>query len=175
MRCLMLLRHAKSAPADATTRDHDRPLDARGRGDAPKIGAYMVRHALVPDQVLVSTAKRARETWALAATAFATPPPVIYEPRLYEAEPGGLFQIIKETPETAGALLLVGHNPGLHKLAMLLIASGDTDARERLSREFPTTGLAVIDFAFDDWKKLHPQAGRLDRFVSPRSLMAATD
>jgi phosphohistidine phosphatase len=58
---------------------------------------------------------------------------------------------------------------------MLLIASGNVDARERLSREFPTTGLAVIDFAFDDWKRLHPQAGRLDRFVSPRSLMAATD
>ncbi len=175
MRCLMLLRHAKSAPLDGTGRDHDRALQARGRKDAQKMGAYMARHALVPDQVIVSTAKRARETWALAAPAFSTPPPVVYDDRLYEAEPDAIFEVIREAVETTHALLLVGHNPGLHKLATLLIAAGNVDARERLHEEFPTAGLVTIDFAFDDWKKLHLQAGRLDRFVSPRSLTIATD
>jgi phosphohistidine phosphatase len=171
----MLLRHAKSAPSDGALRDHDRVLDARGREDAPKLGAYMARHALVPDQVMVSTAQRARETWTLATAAFPAPPPVIHDGRLYEAEPNTLVDVIKEAADTARTLLLVGHNPGLHKLATLLIASGNVEVRERLREELPTAGLVVIDFAFEEWKKLHPQAGRLDRFVSPRSLTLATD
>ena len=54
----------------------------------------------------------------------------------------------------------------------MLIASGDVDARERLREKLPTSGLVIIDFAFDDWSKLHPQSGRLERFVSPKSLEA---
>lgn len=175
MRCLMLLRHAKSVSADPGTRDFDRPLDARGRKDAPKIGAYMARHALLPDQVLVSTAKRTRETWALAAAAFPTTTPVVFDDRLYEAGHNAIFKMIKETAAATHSLLLLGHNPGLHKLAMLLIAAGDVDARERLHEELPTAGLVTIDFPLDDWSKLHPHSGRLDRFVSPRSLKMATD
>jgi phosphohistidine phosphatase len=171
----MLLRHAKSAPSHGALRDHDRILDARGREDAPKIGAYMVRHGLVPDLAIVSTAQRARETWELAVTAFPAPPPVVYDGRLYDADPNALMEVIKETDEATRRLLLVGHNPGLHKLATLLIASGNVEVRERLREELPTAGLVTIEFAFDDWKKLHPQAGRLDRFVSPRSLTLATD
>ena len=73
------------------------------------------------------------------------------------------------------SLLLVGHNPGLAELAALLIASGDVEARQRLIEKFPTAGLAVIDFALDDWGKLHPRGGRLDRFVVPRTLETETD
>ena len=72
-------------------------------------------------------------------------------------------------------LLVVGHNPGLHETARLLIASGDVEARERLNEGLPTSGLAVIDFAGRDWEKLHPHSGRLERFVTPRLLKAATD
>ena len=73
------------------------------------------------------------------------------------------------------SLLLVGHNPGLAELAALLIASGEIDARQRLIEKFPTAALAVIDFALDDWGKLHSRAGRLDRFVVPRALETPTD
>jgi phosphohistidine phosphatase len=83
--------------------------------------------------------------------------------------------LIKETEPKVHTLLVVGHNPGLEDLAALLIASGDLDARRRLKEKFPTSGLAVIDFALDTWGRLHPQAGRLDRFVTPRSIAAATD
>ncbi len=72
-------------------------------------------------------------------------------------------------------MLVIGHNPGLHELALMLIASGDIEAREQLREKLPTSGLAIIDFAFDDWNKLHPKAGRLERFVSPKSLEAATN
>jgi phosphohistidine phosphatase len=70
---------------------------------------------------------------------------------------------------------MVGHNPGLHDAARLLIATGDTAARERLNEGLPTSGLLVIDFAGNDWKKLHPRSGRLERFITPRTLKAAAD
>jgi phosphohistidine phosphatase len=171
----MLLRHAKAVPADPGMRDFDRGLEARGRTDAPKMGAYMARHALLPDRATVSTARRTRETWELVATAFPTPPPVVYDDRLYDAGPDALFKIVTETPASIRTLLLIGHNPGLHKLATQLIAAGDVDARERLQEELPTCALVTIEFPFDDWSKLHPRAGRLDRFVTPRSLTTATD
>jgi phosphohistidine phosphatase len=71
--------------------------------------------------------------------------------------------------------LVIGHNPGLHDVARLLIASGDVAARERLNEGLPTAGLLVIDFAGADWQKLHPRSGRLERFITPRLLRAAAD
>jgi phosphohistidine phosphatase len=80
---------------------------------------------------------------------------------------------VKATDPAVGALMVIGHNPGLHELARLLIASGDVEARERLNEGLPTSALAVIDFPGKDWRKVHPHGGRLERFVSPRSLAAA--
>jgi phosphohistidine phosphatase len=175
MRRLLLLRHAKTERAEPGERDRDRKLTQRGRADAPVIGAYMARHGLVPDLVLVSPVTRAEETWALLATALAKPPPrVTKDERIYNAGPDTLIGIIRET-RNAHALLVVGHNPGLHDLAVGLIASGDVEARERVSEKLPTSGLVVIDLPFDDWSRLRPQAGRIERFVSPRLIAAATD
>jgi phosphohistidine phosphatase len=70
---------------------------------------------------------------------------------------------------------MVGHNPGLHEFAVLLIAAGDVDERERLREKLPTAGLVVIDFAIDAWSALHREGGRLDRFVVPGALDTATD
>ena len=175
MRRLLLLRHAKSERGKPGERDHARVLAERGQKDAPRLGACMVKHALIPDFVVVSTAARTRETWELAAGAFAEAPRVAYEERIYEATANRILQVIKETPARVQTLLIVGHNPGLHELAMLLIASGDLEARQRLAEAFPTSALAVIDFPLDAWSRLHSHAGRLDRFVTPRWLAAATD
>ena len=98
-----------------------------------------------------------------------------YVERLYEAGPNAHFDVVTETKSGVHALLVVGHNPGLHEFAERLIASGDTDARARLTEKFPTGALAVIDFGVDDWGRLHPQSGRLDRLVVPRTLAATTD
>jgi phosphohistidine phosphatase len=171
----MLLRHAKAIPANGGIRDHDRPLEARGRDDAAKMGAYMARHGLVPDQVVVSPAKRTRETWELIAPAFSPPPPAVFETRLYNATPEAIFDAVKEHGHSHRSLLVIGHNPGLHQVATLLVAAGDVEARERLHEALPTSGLVTIDFPFEDWKKLHPHAGRLGHFVTPRSLVLATD
>ena len=174
MRRLMLLRHAKTERAVPGERDRDRKLMKRGRSDAPVLGAYMAHHGLTPDLVLVSPAKRAQETWALIAGAFAKPPPRVSEERVYNASPEALVAVIGEARK-AQTLLLVGHNPGLQDLAMRLIASGDVEMREQLKEKLPTSGLVVIDLPIDDWARIHPHAGRLERFVSPRLIAAATE
>jgi len=175
MRRLMLLRHAKSDRSAPGAPDRERALEARGKETAPKIGAYMAKHGLVPDQALCSTARRTHDTWTLVASAFSNAPPVTFEERVYDATADTILDIVREIDDTARSLLVVGHNPGLHDLAGMLIASGDVEARERLREKFPTAGLAVIDFAYDNWRKLHKRAGRLDRFVTPRSLGGAID
>jgi len=162
------------APPPPAPRDRDRKLTKRGRADAETIGAYMARHGLAPDLTLVSPATRAQETWKLAAGAFAKAPKSSDEDRIYNASADSLLALIGETGR-ARSLLLVGHNPGFHDLAVALIASGDVAARERVNEKLPTAGLVIIDLAFDDWAMLHPQSGRLERFVCPRLIAATTE
>jgi phosphohistidine phosphatase len=171
---LLLLRHAKTERAAAGERDRDRKLTARGRADAPLIGAYMAGHDLRPDLVITSPAARAEETLRPVAAAFGKPPRIARDERVYNASAETLIRLIRESRD-ANTLLVVGHNPGLHELALRLIASGDTETRERLAEKLPTSGLVVIDFAFDDWSRLHAHSGRVERFISPRSIPAATD
>jgi phosphohistidine phosphatase len=170
----MLLRHSKTERAEPGQRDRDRKLTKRGRDDAAVIGAYMARHGLNPDLALVSPAKRTQETWALVAPAFAEVPRLVKEERIYNAATEVLFKIVSET-RGAHCLVVVGHNPGLHDIAMQLIASGDVEVRERVAEKLPTSGLVVIDLAFDDWSRLHLHGGRLERYVTPRLIAAATD
>ncbi|HEY7666030.1 MAG TPA: histidine phosphatase family protein [Xanthobacteraceae bacterium] len=170
---LLLLRHAKSEKPAPGMPDRERSLNARGRNDAPAVGAYMARHGLIPERVMVSPAVRTRETWECLAGALDARPRVLYEQRLYNAGSEAILALVKATDPAVGALMVIGHNPGLHELARLLIASGDVEARERLNEGLPTSALAVIDFPGKDWRKVHPHGGRLERFVSPRSLAAA--
>jgi phosphohistidine phosphatase len=174
MRRLLLLRHAKTERGAPGERDRDRKLMARGHDDAPVIGAYLAHHRLIPDRALVSPAVRAADTWMLAAAAFPKPPPVVTEERIYNAGADALLALIRGV-ERVRVLVVVGHNPGLHDLAVQLVASGEIEARERLREKLPTCGLVVIDFQFDDWSRLHEKSGRLERFVSPRLLAEATD
>jgi phosphohistidine phosphatase len=175
MRRLMLLRHAKSDWTDAAAADHTRTLAARGRESAPRIGTYMARHALVPDRVICSTARRARETWDLVTGAFTDAPPVTYDDRLYDAPADRILAVLREATPDSHSLLIIGHNPGLRDLAERVIAAGDVETRQRLLEKFPTAGLAVVDFPIDAWSRLHPRSGRLDRFVMPRALEMSTD
>jgi phosphohistidine phosphatase len=173
MRRLLIFRHAKAERAEAGKSDRERALNERGGKDASRIGAYMAGHSLHPDRVVISPSLRTQETWKYARTAFRPQPAAQTIDRLYDAMPQAIFDVLKDTPASAHSLLVIGHNPGLHELALMLIASGDTEARERLREKLPTCGLAIIDFPVDDWSKLHPRSGRLERFVTPRSLEAS--
>jgi len=174
MRRLLILRHAKTEPAAPDQDDRHRALVDRGRRDAGQIGAYMASHALIPDRVVLSPARRVQETWKYLAGAFKPAPGATTTERVYEATVHDIFAILAGTAASVHSLMVVGHNPSLHEVALMLIASGDIEARERLREKLPTAGLVIIDFAFDDWSKLHPQSGRLERFVTPKSVEAAT-
>jgi phosphohistidine phosphatase len=175
MRRLMLLRHAKSDWSLPGQSDHDRDLAPRGRKAAPLMGRYLAEHGMVPDQVIVSTAKRTRETWRLVAGMLPKQPRVDFEDRIYEASPRDILAAIADTPASARSLLVVGHNPGFQDTANLLVESGDQRLRDSLADKFPTGALAVIDLDIDDWAAIRPGIGRLENFVTPRAVDGRSD
>jgi phosphohistidine phosphatase len=168
MRRLMLLRHGKSDWPNGV-KDLDRPLGTRGREAVPRVAAHMAEEQLFPDLALVSPARRARETWELVAPKLGDVP-ARSEPRIYESAPERLLSVLREVEPDVRSVLLVGHNPGFEDLAKLLIGHGDRYAFARIARKYPTAGLAVLDFAADDWRDVTPGSARLDRFVTPKSL-----
>lgn len=173
MRQLLLLRHAKSAWDDARLPDHDRPLDARGQRDAAAMGEAMRKLGLAPDIVLVSTARRTRETLA-AIEPFDGAPLVDEDQGLYLAPAERMLEMLHAVPETARSVLLIGHNPGMHNLALALagpggLARGGREA-EKLGERYPTGGLAEFAVA-SPWWGLEAGGGRLVRFLCPRDLL----
>ena len=174
MRRLMLLRHAKTENDAPSGRDQDRRLDDRGRHDAAEIGGWIGRHPPFPDLVLVSPAIRAHQTWDIAWQAMknlAPEPQVELLPELYGADPSQLLQTIR-TASTSDPqrLMVVGHNPGMHELALALAGSGDAAGRNALADNLPTSGFALFDFAIDDWADVAFRRGKLVLFVSPKLL-----
>ena len=122
---LILLRHAKSEKAEAGQRDHARRLNARGRDDAPVIGAYMARHGLVPDRALVSSAARTRETWERVAATLAARPQVIHEERLYDASSEAILALVRSArpgPEGGSDAKLIAWGPGPRASQALMLA-----------------------------------------------------
>jgi phosphohistidine phosphatase len=175
MRQLLLLRHAKSSWDDPGLSDHARPLNARGRRAAVAMAHAMRDLGLSPDIVLVSSARRTLQTLeALRPLEAGT----LVEPmdRLYLAPWQTLLSVVQDAPETARSLMVIGHNPGLHELAMALtgaagMARGGPD-QQRLAEGYPTGALAEFTVALP-WRLLEPGGARLVRFLAPRDLPAA--
>lgn len=165
-RRLVILRHAKSAWPDGVP-DHDRPLNRRGLRDAPAAGRWLQEAGRLPDLVLCSTARRTRQTWELAAAELDGTPPVRYEPRLYVADDGDLLDVVRAVSAEVGTLLLVGHNPAVQELALLLAGEAAGDTRERARTKFPTSGTAVLTWS-GPWSELVPGAALMTDFVVPR-------
>jgi phosphohistidine phosphatase len=178
MRRLLLLRHAKTESDASSGRDQDRRLDERGHRDAAEMGNWLGRHPPFPDHVMVSPAIRAKQTWELAWAAMqqeAPAPQVEFLPELYGAGAAQLLQTIRIASATdPKRLMLVGHNPGMHELALALTGGGDAAARQALYDNLPTSGLAVFDFPSDDWNDVAFRGGKLVQFVSPKLLKQAS-
>jgi phosphohistidine phosphatase len=172
---LLLLRHAKSSWPSGV-QDAERPLSDRGEAATRLMGAYMAHHALIPDRVLCSPARRTRDTWTGISTAIFQLPAaggIVFDGRLYGATRDGILSVIRDQDDAARTLLVLGHNPGMQEAAELLIAAGDVELRERLREKFPTAALAVIDFALDKWSRVHERSGRLERYLTPRTVAEA--
>jgi phosphohistidine phosphatase len=169
MRILHLLRHAKSVPEDEGTDDHQRRLTRSGREDARLVGTSLPTALGTLDLVLCSTAARTRETASLVLAGFAARPLVAFEDGLYLAVMPVLLRRLRRLDEGVGGVLLIGHNPGLHELALALAVT-DSPAFAALSEgRFPTAARAsfVIDTG---WGELGRSRHILRDYVTPKSL-----
>lgn len=170
MLTLSLLRHAKSSWDDPAIDDFDRPLSERGEAAAPRMGTYMATHGLDPGLVLCSPAVRARQTLDLVLPKLAGHPTVEYEDSFYLAAPSVLLARLRKVGNSIGHALVVGHDPGMHGLAVDLAGNGEPELLQALAAKFPTAGLAVITFRTKDWSKIAPDKGTLAHFMAPKRL-----
>lgn len=156
---LLLMRHAKSSWDEPKLADAERPLNSRGRRDAPRMGRAL---GALPDRILSSPAVRARTTALLVAEAAQYTGPIVFDARIYEAGVRELVQVTRDQPDACQRLLLVGHNPGLE----------DWVSAFALDRpRFPTGALAEIELMLARWSDLSPSTpGRLLRLVRPKEL-----
>jgi phosphohistidine phosphatase len=171
-RRLVLLRHAKSAWPDVP--DHERPLARRGKRDAPVMGRWLRDAGHLPDQVLCSSALRARQTWQLAQAELGGTPQVSFDHGVYQASAVPLLDLIRRTPPETRTLLVVGHDPAIPELALTLATAYDAAPPAMLDRmraKFPTAAIAVFDVT-GNWDQLAPGTAQLACFVTPRELLA---
>jgi len=145
MKTLLVLRHAKSSWNDPALDDHERPLNKRGRRDAPRMGELVREYGLMPGVVISSDAVRARLTAEAVAEAARYAGEILLDPRLYMAGPADILSLLATLRENAETVMIVGHNPGLEKLVEQL-----TGARQDL----PTAALAQIGLPIDQWCEL---------------------
>ena len=170
MLTLSLLRHAKSSWEDGSLEDFDRPLAKRGESAAPRMGAFMAEHGLAPQLILCSPAVRTRQTLDLVVPHLPGQPTVVYQDDFYLAAPSVLLARLRKVGGKIGHVMVVGHNPGMQGLALEFAADGETEERRALAVKFPTAGLAVIRFRSREWAKIGPGKGRLEVFMTPKTL-----
>ncbi len=162
MRMLLLLRHAKSSWKDETLSDHARPLNGRGKRDAPKMGRLLRAEQLVPDLVICSTARRARATTKLVVETSGYGEEVIFTPDLYHAASSTYLEVLQQVPDQHRRVMMVGHNPNLEYFLEDL--TGDW---ERL----PTAALAQVTLPIEHWRELDEEVeGTLVNLWVPRAL-----
>jgi phosphohistidine phosphatase len=168
MHWLHLLRHAKSGRDDAVE-DHQRRLSRRGRDDARAVGETLPAALDGLDLVLCSSALRTRETAELALAGFVPRPRILFEDVLYLAGPAALLKRLTRLDESDNAVLVIGHNPGLHELAIALAAPVSPSFRALASGKFPTTARA--SFAIEGpWATLGHSRHRLTDYITVKSL-----
>jgi phosphohistidine phosphatase len=170
-RTLYLLRHAKSNWASPRLDDHERPLNGRGRRAAALMAEHIASLPVRPALILCSTALRTRETLAALVDALSDSvrrPAVEIERGLYLAPPEALLLRVREAPEDCAALLLIGHNPGIHQFACAL--AGDRGAlAAKLARKFPTAALATFRIR-GAWAELSRGTVLLADYATPGEL-----
>jgi phosphohistidine phosphatase len=163
-----LLRHAKSSYPEGVD-DSERPLSRRGREAARRVGESLPAALDALDLVLCSTALRTRETAELVLAGFGAPPPILYEDGLYLAGRAVLMRRLRALDESLGAVLVIGHNPGLHELALALAAPDSPRYRALATGKFPTTARA--SFAIESsWASLGQSRHQLAEYVTAKSL-----
>jgi phosphohistidine phosphatase len=171
MKFLYLLRHAKSSWREPGLDDHDRPLNKRGRHSAKIMAKYLRRSEIKPDLVICSTATRAKQTLDPIIKAV-NPPKVILKRKIYGGTQQELWKQLWNIPKRAKSVLLIGHSPALHDLALEL-AQTDKPLPFK-SEKFPTGAMASFRFR-GAWKALEPHTAELISFIAPKTIAGISD
>ena len=170
MKTLTLLRHAKSGWDDPVQRDFDRPLNAKGRRAAATVGGWLRREGVGFDRVVASPALRVQQTLAEVAGGMGAELDPAWDRRLYLASAATLLDVIRALPDDAATALLVGHNPGLEDLVLLLVPDATAGLRDAVEEKYPTASVAELHFANDRWADAAEGGATLARFTRPRDL-----
>jgi phosphohistidine phosphatase len=143
------------------------------------MGRWLRAAGYLPDQVLCSTARRARETWQLARAGLGATPPASFSDGVYQGSASQLLDLIRGANPAVRTLLVVGHDPALPELALALAAitpaahpgarndAAPPDMLDRMRTKFPTAAIAVFEVT-GDWDQLGSGTARLTWFVTPR-------
>lgn len=168
---LALLRHAKSGVGDSGVRDFDRPLSGRGRKAAGRMGEHLRDRGFVPDRILCSPARRARNTVECLGESFVESPGLEFPQDFYLATPETLLTEIASAGD-ARRVLVIAHNPGLEDLAKELAGrgAGSTGALTAFTAGFASAALAVFEVDGEDFAGIRHEGARLMHFTTPRDL-----
>lgn len=169
MKTLLLLRHAKAGGGAPGGSDHERALTPRGHRAAELVALYLAQRPGLPSLALCSSARRTLETLEPLRERLAVSIATLRE--LYLADPDALLAQIAQVEDREASVIVIAHNPGLHELALLLAAGGDSAERARLREGFPTAALAVLELDIDSWAAIRPGCGRLVELRVPRDLV----
>lgn len=170
MKTLTLLRHAKSAWDDPVERDFDRPLNGRGRRAAARMGQWLREHDASFDAVRASPALRVRQTIESVEDGFGRALLPVFDARIYMASAATLLDVVQGFDASAKTLL-IGHNPGLEDLLLLLTPSADP-RRAAAEVKYPTATIAVLALPVTHWSEVTERCATLAEFVRPRDLDA---
>ncbi|WP_242125388.1 histidine phosphatase family protein [Sphingobium sp. Sx8-8] len=171
MKRLILLRHAKSDWDDPVARDFDRPLNRRGEKAAVLMGQFARSKGMRFDFVVASPAVRVVETLDSFFTGYGETIDPHWDRRIYLASTATLFDVIRDLPDSAGSVLMSGHNPGLEELILELVPEdGGGPLREDVEVKFPTASIAVLDLPVDHWSEVRSGSAQLASFTRPRDL-----
>lgn len=170
MKTLYLLRHAKAEPGGKEISDPERTLSSRGREACAVVGAYMKAKHYMPAFALSSPSNRTRETLELVAQAMGIKPAHRFEDTLYLATAEEILRAVQALPDSVPSAMLVGHNPGMHHISLLLSNPARTKLRASLELKYPTCALAALRFDAASWEDVAPGEGQLIDFVVPGEL-----
>jgi phosphohistidine phosphatase len=160
MKTLLILRHAKSSWKNNELSDHDRPLNPRGQRDAPNVGKRLRNEDLIPDAVISSTAKRARQTAEAVAEESGCTGELQLSEELYGGGSEAYLEAIRNLPSGVDCALVVGHNPDLEELVEILLGE---------NVRLPTAALAHLQLDIQDWQDLNgEEQGKLINLWTPR-------
>lgn len=170
MTILAIMRHAKSDWGQPDLADFDRPLNERGRKAAKRVGRELRHRNFRFDHVLASPAVRVRETLGRLWRGYEAELDVTFDPRIYDASVDTLLELVRAIPANVHAPLLVGHNPGLHRLVLELTADEDHGLRQKVSQNLPTAAVALVELSGERWDETALGSGKIVELILPREL-----